>query len=148
MLLTESLVRPVERNARSGKQIAAAVSVILLAVCTLAFVVTNQSSDNSEELLNVPLTNKQRGILKSVRSQKLTLGPGMENADDRAIKVAFATFKDSKDDTVKKTLTFDPKVEEEEVQEAMADMKTITGEVKNEAKILKDLTKPDKKKKK
>eukprot|EP00960_Hanusia_phi_P063939 765634-Hanusia_phi.AAC.2 len=71
-----------------GSQIAAAVSVILLAVCTIAFVVSNQSSDSAEELLNVPLTNKQRGILNHLKSQKLTLGPGLENADDKAIKVS------------------------------------------------------------
>ena len=59
-------------------------------------------------------------------------------------QAAWITFKDSKDEGVLKELTaWDPKAEEEKVQENIDDMKALGLETKNEGDILKKLALPD-----
>mmetsp|Transcript_16110 Transcript_16110/g.40596 ORF Transcript_16110/g.40596 Transcript_16110/m.40596 type:complete len:154 (+) Transcript_16110:35-496(+) len=147
------LIRPVEqreqRNARK-QQIAAAFGVIMLGCVAAAMIISPATTSSDlrgpeDSILNI-LSPQERAALAvaAARETSLVLGPGQEQTDGQAIQAAWATFKDSKDEAVIKELeAWDPKKEEEKVEEAITDMKTLGLETAAEAKILKKFLKPE-----
>lgn len=129
------------------QQLAAAFSVVALALCAVVFVVSSGAQvDGAEDSIDNILTPYERQSLAvaAARETNLVMGAGQEGTDASAIKAAWATFKDSKDEEVLKDLSaWDPKEEEANVANAISDMKALGLETKAEGLILKKLAQPD-----
>jgi hypothetical protein len=119
-----------------------AAAVITLGLCAVASVATLHEAPQEDSISNVFTGYKQFALRQY--TTKLIMGPGQEADDMKAIQAAWITFKDSKDEKVLEELTaFDPKAEEEKVEEAISDMDSLGLETKNEGDILKKLALPD-----
>lgn len=127
------------------QQLAAAFSVVALALCAVVFVVSSGAQvDGAEDSIDNILTpyvsslgstvrdvwgwifvvadlgvneqERQSLAVAAARETNLVMGAGQEGTDASAIKAAWATFKDSKDEEVLKDLSaWDPKEEEANV---------------------------------
>ena len=137
-------VRASESDQRTNKQqFFAAAAVIALGLCAVAFVATSSGAPQEDSISNVYAGYQRQSALRH-HTTKLMMGPGQEADDMKAIQAAWITFKDSKDEKVLEELTaFDPKAEEEKVEEAISDMDALGLETKNEGDILKKLALPD-----
>uniref|UniRef100_A0A7S0HSI4 Uncharacterized protein n=1 Tax=Hanusia phi TaxID=3032 RepID=A0A7S0HSI4_9CRYP len=132
LLMVEEKVNPTPTPWRQRRlQIAAAISMIVLGACAVAFVANANAGDSTQEddIRNI-LSGRIELAQAHAKTTKLgLLGEGQEKDLSRAIATAFATFAKSSNETVKSQIAeFDPKAEEDKVKANLDEIKEIYAE--------------------